>query len=101
MLRHAWRIGFRNVELETDSLEAFRIVTRSSLTLSGTLLVEDIMDLVSRPWNINVFHVDRRKNAVADRLATMSRDKAIDESILDRPPGEVLDLLKQDSFRIQ
>ncbi|KAK8705235.1 hypothetical protein V6N13_048841 [Hibiscus sabdariffa] len=73
----------------------------SSRTWAGNGdIVEDIMDLVSRPWNVNVFHVDRRKNTVADKLAAMSRDKAIGESILDRPPGEVLDLLKQDSFRI-
>ncbi|KAK9003078.1 hypothetical protein V6N11_060649 [Hibiscus sabdariffa] len=47
ILNHAWNIGLRNVELETDSLEAFRIINRSSSTLADTLLVEDLFELMS------------------------------------------------------
>ncbi|KAK8679463.1 hypothetical protein V6N13_144913 [Hibiscus sabdariffa] len=50
-----------------------------------TLLVEDLLELMIRPWNIYMFHVDREKNAVADKLAALSRDNAIGESLLERP----------------
>ncbi|KAK8527140.1 hypothetical protein V6N12_054365 [Hibiscus sabdariffa] len=100
VLTHAWSIGVRNVELETDSLDAYKIISRSSSTLANTLLVDDLLELINRSWNVQLRHVSRVQNVVADKLAALSRDKEIDEIVWVNPLGEVLDALHHDMVGI-
>ncbi|KAK8549059.1 hypothetical protein V6N12_061957 [Hibiscus sabdariffa] len=72
ILNHAWQLGYRKIELETDNLEVVKIITRSSNILANTLLVDDILKLISRPWNVNIRHIHRCKNVVADKLTALS-----------------------------
>ncbi|KAK9010241.1 hypothetical protein V6N11_036754 [Hibiscus sabdariffa] len=89
----SWKLGFtRNI----GSLEATKIINRSSLSLVNTLLVEDILKLIARPWIVHIRHINRSKNKVADTLAALSRDKAIDEEIFEKPPNEVMIELNRD-----
>ncbi|KAK8705815.1 hypothetical protein V6N13_049404 [Hibiscus sabdariffa] len=55
----------------------------------SSLLVHDILQLISRSWNVKIRHIPRYKNGVADRLAKLSRDKPSAYMSFDTPPLEV------------
>ncbi|KAK8485285.1 hypothetical protein V6N11_038057 [Hibiscus sabdariffa] len=99
ILNHAWQLGYRKIELETDNLEVVKIITRSSNILANTLLVDDILELISRPCNENIQHIHRCKNVVADKLAALSWGKPMGEMVFDSPPLEVLNEVQQDMLR--
>ncbi|KAK9005327.1 hypothetical protein V6N11_042767 [Hibiscus sabdariffa] len=84
-----WNHDIRHVELESDNLEVVNILNRSSNTMVSSLLVHDILQLISRSWNVKIRHIPRYKNGVADRLAKLSRDKPSAYMSFDTPPLEV------------
>ncbi|KAK8983129.1 hypothetical protein V6N11_057883 [Hibiscus sabdariffa] len=98
LLLHAWRIGLRQVELETDNIEAYRIVSGCTSVFVTTLLIEDLLELVNRRWRVQLRHISRAQNVVADKLAAFSRDGDMGELVWCDPPGEVLDALQNDKF---
>ncbi|KAK9010379.1 hypothetical protein V6N11_036890 [Hibiscus sabdariffa] len=93
MLLHAWRIGFREVELETDNIEAYRIVSGCTSAFVTTLLIEDLLELMNRRWNVQLRHISRVQNVVADKLVALSRGQDMRKLVWCDPPGEVLDAL--------
>ncbi|KAK8593435.1 hypothetical protein V6N12_045516 [Hibiscus sabdariffa] len=79
---------------------ASRIISRSSFTLVNTLLVEDVLELMSRQWNVILRRVNRGQNVVVDKLAALSRDRDMGEIVRVNPPGEILDVLHHDMVDI-
>ncbi|KAK9012817.1 hypothetical protein V6N11_040850 [Hibiscus sabdariffa] len=51
-LRHAWEVGFRSIELETDNKEVASICNGSSSTLTRSVLVSMIYKLQQRSWEV-------------------------------------------------
>ncbi|KAK8997227.1 hypothetical protein V6N11_020711 [Hibiscus sabdariffa] len=98
MLLHAWRIGLRNVKLETDNIESYRIVSGCTSAFVTTLLIEDLLELMNRRWSVQLRHISRVQNVVVDKLAALSRAKDMGELVWCDPPGEVLDALHNDRF---
>ena len=66
----AWQLNYKDVILETDSLEACRLVTSMDYNfhIYGTLLA-DIHALKTRQWKVEVFHILREGNCCADAVA--------------------------------
>ncbi|KAK8640117.1 hypothetical protein V6N13_138479 [Hibiscus sabdariffa] len=54
---------------------------------------------MARPWNVQLRHINRSKNKVADTLATLSQDRSLGEVVFERPPEEVMSDLQQDMVR--
>ncbi|KAK8520495.1 hypothetical protein V6N13_031058 [Hibiscus sabdariffa] len=98
MLLHAWRIGLRQVEQETDNIEVYRIVSGYTSVFVTTLLIEDLLKLVNRRWSVQLQHISRVQNVIVDKLAALSRDGDMGELVWCDPPGEVLDALQNDKF---
>ncbi|KAK8579360.1 hypothetical protein V6N12_069686 [Hibiscus sabdariffa] len=57
------------VEVETYNKEATSIVNRSSTLLASSALVHAIHSLLQKGWPVQVRHIPRGMNAVADKLA--------------------------------
>ncbi|GMI88940.1 hypothetical protein HRI_002563300 [Hibiscus trionum] len=73
VLIHAWRLGFRRVEVESDSLEAIRIVTKASVVLHGHGLVAAILLMLDWDCEIRFRHIRRDGNMIADALASLGQ----------------------------
>ena len=66
----AWQLNYKNVCLETDFMEAFRLITQETHPFHGYgMLVADIKYLLSRQWTVEVTHTFREANQCADFLA--------------------------------
>ncbi|KAL4278895.1 hypothetical protein GQ457_03G014550 [Hibiscus cannabinus] len=68
-LIQAWDFGFLRIELESDCLEATRIINSLSDALAGSALVNSIKDLMAFNWRVVVHHVSRVSNRAANMLA--------------------------------
>ncbi|KAK8986461.1 hypothetical protein V6N11_010017 [Hibiscus sabdariffa] len=73
-LLRAWSLGYRKVELESDSLEATHIIKRESETLNKSALVASIRKMLNKDWHVIVHHVNRNRNHVADKLSRRGRE---------------------------
>lgn len=66
----AWQLNFRDVTLETDSLEACKLVNTpgENFQIYGIILA-DIHALRARQWHVEVLHILREGNRCADAMA--------------------------------
>ncbi|KAK8600427.1 hypothetical protein V6N12_050281 [Hibiscus sabdariffa] len=79
--------------LETDSLEVTEVIRCVDPNSANSLLLHDILVLLSWEWRVQIRHISRCGNSVANKLVRMSRGKPIGEILFDNPPLEVtLDL---------
>ncbi|KAL4312838.1 hypothetical protein GQ457_01G036830 [Hibiscus cannabinus] len=88
-LLHAWELGYRCVEVESDCLDAVKIAMARSKTLDRSALVCSIHRLLSNDWCVVVTHVDRECNGVADALARRGRGSSMAPISLFEAPDEV------------
>ncbi|KAL4383201.1 hypothetical protein GQ457_15G013690 [Hibiscus cannabinus] len=88
-LLHAWELGYRCVEVESDCLDAVKIAMARSKTLDGSALVCSIHRLLSNDWSVVVSHVDRGSNGVADALARRGHGSSMAPVSLFKVPDEV------------
>ncbi|KAL4369713.1 hypothetical protein GQ457_05G033720 [Hibiscus cannabinus] len=95
-LLHAWRLGFRMVELETDCLEVERILLGESKALPGNAIVEDIREMLARNWVVRISRVSRNSNKVANALAISIRDDPVGVRYFDLAPLFVSKLVYED-----
>ncbi|KAL4354521.1 hypothetical protein GQ457_06G016340 [Hibiscus cannabinus] len=92
-LMHAWSRGYRQVELESDSLEAVRLVLSSSPEVAVCGLVLSIKGWLSKVWQVRIQHVSREGNRVADRMATKGRMQRGLNATFIEVPTDVRDLV--------
>ncbi|KAL4352892.1 hypothetical protein GQ457_06G044020 [Hibiscus cannabinus] len=95
-LLHAWRLGFRLVELETDCLEVERLLLGKSKALPGNAIVEDIQEMLARDWVVTISRVSRIGNKVADALAISIRDDPVGVRFFVHAPLFVSNLVYED-----
>ncbi|KAK8690959.1 hypothetical protein V6N13_074483 [Hibiscus sabdariffa] len=72
-LMHAWSRGYRQVELESDSLEEVHLVLSNSPDAAVCGLVLSIKGWLSKMWQVRILHVYREGNRVVDRMAITGR----------------------------
>ncbi|KAK8600555.1 hypothetical protein V6N12_050408 [Hibiscus sabdariffa] len=89
----AWSLLIRCLMVETDSLEAYWLIMESAASSGGSTLLPYIVDLIARLWEIQVRHVCRGSNNLADRVAKL----ALEEDFLCHryldPPSSCYDVL--------
>ncbi|KAL4312018.1 hypothetical protein GQ457_01G052780 [Hibiscus cannabinus] len=95
-LSHAWSLGFRCMELETNNLEASRIMTGVSGALVDNSLVIVIRNLLSFNWGVKVRHIGRSANGVADSLARLYRGTPIGIVTFAEPPTDAVAAILRD-----
>ncbi|KAE8662442.1 hypothetical protein F3Y22_tig00113337pilonHSYRG00072 [Hibiscus syriacus] len=70
-LRHAWRLGYRQIELESDNLEAVSGILNPRAKQQRNALFIVIKALLQRDWEVCIRHIRPIHNAVVDRVASL------------------------------
>ncbi|XP_039051479.1 uncharacterized protein LOC120192830 [Hibiscus syriacus] len=96
VFRYAWDLGYRQVELETNNLEVSKIWYQLSDALAGNGFVCAVNELRNREWVVELRHIHRTQNAVADALAGWSRGSSPGVLEFGHPPSELEMLLQED-----
>ncbi|KAK8531925.1 hypothetical protein V6N12_053382 [Hibiscus sabdariffa] len=73
-----------------------RIISGCTSAFGSTLLIEDILELMSRRWTVHLRYISRVQNVVADTLAAICRGQDMGELVWYDPPEAVLDALQTD-----
>ncbi|CAN1164676.1 Putative ribonuclease H protein At1g65750 [Linum perenne] len=69
-MERAWNAGIRELEIQTDSLAAVRLLTNDKATEhQHASLIAQYNRLLDRNWNISLKHIFREANHLADALA--------------------------------
>ncbi|KAL4377801.1 hypothetical protein GQ457_02G014870 [Hibiscus cannabinus] len=71
-LLSVWSLRIHYLVVETDSMDAYCILTESSIACGGSTLVPYILELLSRPWEVRMSHVKKGGNALADCMAKVA-----------------------------
>ncbi|KAK8540064.1 hypothetical protein V6N12_046357 [Hibiscus sabdariffa] len=95
-LLQAWVSGFSRVKLESDCLEAIRIINSLSNVLDGNALVTSIKEFIARDWNVVARHVDRGNNRVAKTLASWGHGLVVAQLIYSVPLADMVSLVEEE-----
>ncbi|KAL4341856.1 hypothetical protein GQ457_08G018880 [Hibiscus cannabinus] len=96
MLKHAWSLRFRHVEIEIDNSEVHAIFLGKSIAFHGNSVVQVVHSLIALDWIVRFSLVRRDHNKVTDALAELSRGQPISETLYAAPPASVHELLTAD-----
>ncbi|KAL4283502.1 hypothetical protein GQ457_16G031070 [Hibiscus cannabinus] len=67
--RHAWRMKFNRVDVETDCRDIVISVTGNVISSFGNTLISKIHGVLRKDWEVVICHISRGANVVADLLA--------------------------------
>ncbi|KAK9042107.1 hypothetical protein V6N11_017186 [Hibiscus sabdariffa] len=87
-------MDIRCLVVETDCLEAYRLLQNSATSYGCFTLMPHIVELLTRPWNISISHVVREGNVLADTMAKMEVDEIFMCYRFCSPPDCCLDRLR-------
>nr|KYP74203.1 Putative ribonuclease H protein At1g65750 family [Cajanus cajan] len=95
----AWDAGFREVQCETDSLEAFRLVSMAHVPKFHNfgVVIQQIRELLRRDWRVALSHILRQGNACADILAKMGGSLDRPFVVFGSPPHSLCEALRDDA----
>ncbi|KAL4366710.1 hypothetical protein GQ457_05G024230 [Hibiscus cannabinus] len=96
-LQTTWSLDLRNVIVETDYLKAFNLIMKPSTTGSCSMLTPYIMELIARAWNVQLTHVVREGNVLADMIAKLDLNEDFIVHRLSLPPACCVRLLSKDA----
>jgi len=69
-LKLAWSKGFRKIILKSDSSLAVDLITKNKIVIDKNYnLIMQARELLAKEWDIQVLHVYREANSMADWLA--------------------------------
>ncbi|CAN1846368.1 Putative ribonuclease H protein At1g65750 [Linum perenne] len=78
-LEMAWNIGARKVHLQVDSLATVHAITgQSSDDSRHSHIIQQIHRILERSWSVEIHHIFREKNRVADILAHFGHSLSFD-----------------------
>ncbi|GAU17933.1 hypothetical protein TSUD_330570 [Trifolium subterraneum] len=98
----AWDLGYRNILVETDSLEAINHIEEANIEhdLYGSL-VSDIRSLMQRNWSLNLVHSVKEDNGCADILSKLGAEQHEVYCYHAYPPQQLKWALRADSLHVQ
>lgn len=96
-LQLAWNMGFRRVQLLSDSQCALSLI-QQEMVRPGRLapLIHDIKGLLRREWIVEISHVFPEGNRSADFLDSHALNLSLGLHILDEPPPGLSCILTDD-----
>ncbi|KAJ1385384.1 Ribonuclease H domain [Sesbania bispinosa] len=99
-LHLAWERGFKDLIVESDSLDVIQTLQSGLLVSSDRCseVLSRIRNLLRRDWNVLLLHVTRAVNKPADWLAKYGARTVSSFSLLEDPPPEVASLLLLDEL---
>ncbi|KAE8705458.1 hypothetical protein F3Y22_tig00110429pilonHSYRG01311 [Hibiscus syriacus] len=75
VLLHAWDLGVKKIIVETDSALAVDLINKSGRSNDSVMILLLIRTVINRSWEVQVVHVYREANKVADKPAAMARGR--------------------------
>ncbi|CAI0467081.1 unnamed protein product [Linum tenue] len=100
-LRMAWEEGSRKVILQTDSTTAINLLKDADCHNPHYTLIAAIRELLARDWEIELVHVFREGNYVADYLASIGHSLPIGVHLIDIPSPTLRHWLYFDTIGVQ
>lgn len=96
-LTEAWRRGWRKVDVQTDCREVISTIQGPNQRhgLHGEL-VRRIKELLQQDWQVQISHVFREGNMVADALAKLTLANTARKLWFSTPPLEVTSMVEND-----
>ncbi|KAK8626555.1 hypothetical protein V6N13_134196 [Hibiscus sabdariffa] len=82
----AWRLGCRQLIIESDSSEALRMVQQYTFGSDSYIIVSYLRQICNKDWQIIFSKVARSNNEVADWLAKFASDTNFDVIFFESPP---------------
>ncbi|KAL4280844.1 hypothetical protein GQ457_03G019340 [Hibiscus cannabinus] len=82
----AWELGYRQLVIETDSVDALRLIEQRSKGGGPFTLVHRIHVLRVLDWRLVFSKIGRDSNDVADRLAKLASYASLDTEFFDESP---------------
>ncbi|CAN1126735.1 Putative ribonuclease H protein At1g65750, partial [Linum perenne] len=96
-LERAWGMGFRRVEVQTDSACAVKMLSDSTPAIhQHATLISKIRSILHRPWSVSVKFIYREGNHLADFLANKGHDLAAGTHTLDSSERGILHWVNYD-----
>ncbi|KAE8692126.1 hypothetical protein F3Y22_tig00110858pilonHSYRG00043 [Hibiscus syriacus] len=92
-LSHAWNLGERQVMVETDCLEAVRMLQESYKKASIITLLDCVKGLLHRDWNVVLKYIHRAANKVANTLAKLATARGEVHMVFNTLPMQVINLV--------
>ncbi|KAK8590066.1 hypothetical protein V6N12_024450 [Hibiscus sabdariffa] len=92
----AWARGLCWVFVETDCLEACRILQGRPHAPDISNLTKHIFEICNREWMVSFHHVPRSGNKVVDFLAKQVNGENFDIQLFENPSNPVFQLLQAD-----
>ena len=69
-LKLAWQRGYRKVIVETDASEIIHLLERKDISQHADfILIQEAKSYMCRTWDLELVHISRTTNTVADALA--------------------------------
>ncbi|CAI0549764.1 unnamed protein product [Linum tenue] len=78
-------MGFRQVQVQTDSLSAIQLIGSAGERHPHLALVSKVRRLQALEWQVEVVHVYREGNVVADYLASLGHGRSPGDHFVDAP----------------
>ncbi|CAL1405542.1 unnamed protein product [Linum trigynum] len=100
-LRMAWEEGARQIQVQTDSRTSMELIWESAGTHPHYILVSQILQLLSRDWQVELKHVFREGNVAADYLASLGHSLSVGEHTITEPSSTLNHLLLYGIMGIQ
>ncbi|KAK8568885.1 hypothetical protein V6N13_106766 [Hibiscus sabdariffa] len=97
-LHYAWEWGVRKVILEVDSADTVLAVTNRHKGSAQLSILTQVLVLVDKVWEVQVYRVPRRVNWVADGLAKTARINSLDCDYFETPLAGIDELLLVDTL---
>lgn len=86
------------LKLETDSLAIKKLLTDpESAGPMQSVMVENCIEFIKKDWSLEIEHIYREANLVADGVANLTTDMSTGLHMLEIPPEDVWRFLEEDS----
>ncbi|EEF28824.1 conserved hypothetical protein [Ricinus communis] len=93
----AWECGVRNLLVETNITCIVSLILGQEMAMgSHASFVRGIRGLLSLAWQVQVYHINRECNLVADKMAAMANDLPLGYHFFQEPPQGYLQWLSHD-----
>ncbi|CAI0393757.1 unnamed protein product [Linum tenue] len=78
-------MGIRKLIVQTDSQTAIRLITTAGLRHPHSAMIQEARRLLAQEWEVELLHVFREGNVVADYLASLGHGLPPGDHIINTP----------------
>lgn len=97
-LQLAWTEGYRKIILEIDSRLALSLIRRNHGPKGpSNPIIKKCSEFLAQDWEVNVCHIYREMNEVADGISKWVVKRDVGFHMLDNPPGCVTKAIQKDN----